>query len=95
MVKVAVNGFGRIGRLVFRFAWEDPTLELVHLNDLHFCESAAYLLKYDSVHGIWDRDVKVLEGGDAFSVVEDNGACTYVSFTRERITPTSTFDPWG
>jgi glyceraldehyde 3-phosphate dehydrogenase len=84
MVKVAVNGFGRIGRLVFRFAWEDPTLELVHLNDLYFCESAAYLLKYDSVHGTWDRDVKVLEGGDAFSVVEDNGACTYVSFTREK-----------
>jgi len=84
MVKVAVNGFGRIGRLVFRFAWEDPTLELVHVNDLCSCESAAYLLKYDSVHGTWDRDVKVLEGEDAFSVVEDNGACTNVSFTREK-----------
>jgi glyceraldehyde 3-phosphate dehydrogenase len=84
MVKVAVNGFGRIGRLVFRFAWEDPTLEVVHVNDLCSCESAAYLLKYDSVHGTWDRDVKVLEGGDAFSVVEENGACTNVSFTREK-----------
>jgi glyceraldehyde 3-phosphate dehydrogenase len=84
MVKVAVNGFGRIGRLVFRFAWEDPTLEIVHVNDLCSCESAAYLLKYDSVHGTWDRDVKVLEGGEAFSVVDDNGTLTNVSFSREK-----------
>lgn len=57
MVKVAVNGFGRIGRLVFRYAWDDPTLEIVHVNDLCSVESAAYLVKYDSVHGTWDKDV--------------------------------------
>mmetsp|Transcript_12451 Transcript_12451/g.23365 ORF Transcript_12451/g.23365 Transcript_12451/m.23365 type:complete len:257 (+) Transcript_12451:147-917(+) len=57
MVKVAVNGFGRIGRLVFRYAWDDPTLEIVHVNDLCSVESAAYLIKYDSVHGTWDKDV--------------------------------------
>jgi len=58
MVKCAVNGFGRIGRLVFRYAWEDPTLEIVHVNDVCSCESAAYLIQYDSVHGTWDRKVE-------------------------------------
>ena len=57
MVKVAVNGFGRIGRLVFRYAWDDPTLEIVHVNDLCSVQSAAYLVKYDSVHGTWDKDL--------------------------------------
>lgn len=57
MVKVAINGFGRIGRLVFRYAWDDPTLEVVHVNDLCAVESAAYLVKYDSVHGTWDHEV--------------------------------------
>jgi len=67
MVKVAVNGFGRIGRLVFRYAWDDPTLEIVHVNDLCSVESAAYLVKYDSVHGTWDKEV-VQEKGDHFTV---------------------------
>ena len=55
MVKVAINGFGRIGRLVFRYAWDDPTLEIVHVNDLCSIDSAAYLVKYDSVHGTWEN----------------------------------------
>jgi len=56
-VKCVVNGFGRIGRLTFRNAWEDPDIEVVHINDLCSVDSAAYLLKYDSVHGIWDKVV--------------------------------------
>jgi len=79
MAKVAVNGFGRIGRLVFRFAWEDPTLEIVHVNDLCSCESAAYLVQYDSVHGTWKKQVKALEDGTGFTV---DG--TLVSFSREK-----------
>lgn len=67
MVKVAINGFGRIGRLVFRYAWDDPTLEIVHVNDLCSVESAAYLVKYDSVHGTWNKDVKQEKDGE-FSV---------------------------
>lgn len=63
MVKCAINGFGRIGRLVFRYAWEDPTLEIVHVNDLCSCESAEYLAKYDSVHGTWDKETELVEGG--------------------------------
>lgn len=64
MVKVAINGFGRIGRLVFRYAWEDPTLDIVHVNDLCAVESAAYLIKYDSVHGTWDKDVVQEKDGE-------------------------------
>jgi len=64
MVKVAVNGFGRIGRLVFKYAWDDPTLEIVHVNDLCSVESAAYLLKYDSVHGTWGKDVVQDKAGE-------------------------------
>ena len=68
MVKCAVNGFGRIGRLVFRYAWEDPLLELIHVNDLCSVDSAAYLLKYDSVHGTWDKEVEVTADGKGFTV---------------------------
>jgi glyceraldehyde 3-phosphate dehydrogenase len=68
MVRVAVNGFGRIGRIVFRYAWDDPTLELVHVNDLCSCESAAYLLKYDSVHGTWDKSVEASEDGTTMTI---------------------------
>ena len=62
-VKCAVNGFGRIGRLCFRYAWDDPELEIVHVNDLCSTESASYLIKYDSVHGTWDKKVELVEGG--------------------------------
>ena len=67
-VKCAVNGFGRIGRLCFRYAWEDPELEIVHVNDLCSCESAAYLAKYDSVHGTWDKKVTHAEDGTSFTI---------------------------
>lgn len=68
MVKCAINGFGRIGRLVFRYAWDDPTLEIVHVNDLCSCESAAYLAKYDSVHGTWGKEVEETGDGSGFTV---------------------------
>ena len=50
MIKVAINGFGRIGRLVFRIMEEDPELEVVAINDLTDSEQLAYLLKYDTSH---------------------------------------------
>ena len=50
MIKVAINGFGRIGRLVFRIMEEDPTFEVVAINDLTEPEQLAHLLKYDSNH---------------------------------------------
>lgn len=50
MIKVAINGFGRIGRLVFRLMEEDPSFEVVAINDLTDAEQLAYLLKYDTNH---------------------------------------------
>jgi len=50
-IKIGINGFGRIGRLVFRAAQSNPNIEVVGINDLFDTDSLAYLLKYDSVHG--------------------------------------------
>ena len=50
MKKIAINGFGRIGRLVFRIMDQDPELEVVAINDLTDAEQLAYLLKYDTSH---------------------------------------------
>lgn len=60
-VKVGINGFGRIGRLVFRAALSNPGMEVVGINDLTDAETLAHLLKYDSVHGILDADVKTAD----------------------------------
>ncbi|MGD1003713.1 MAG: type I glyceraldehyde-3-phosphate dehydrogenase [Minisyncoccia bacterium] len=57
-VRVAINGFGRIGRLFFKAAFEQPGIEIVALNDLGDVENLAYLLKYDTVYRRFDKDVK-------------------------------------
>jgi glyceraldehyde 3-phosphate dehydrogenase len=56
-VKVGINGFGRIGRLVFRASLKHPDIEVVAVNDLTDSATMAHLLKYDSVHGMLDRSV--------------------------------------
>ena len=56
-LKVAVNGFGRIGRMVFRAGFNNPDIELVAINDLTDTATLAHLLKYDSVHGAFGEDV--------------------------------------
>ncbi len=56
MIKVAINGFGRIGRLVFRLMEEDPEFEIVAINDLTDAEQLAYLLKYDTNHRNYKLD---------------------------------------
>ena len=53
-MKVAINGFGRIGRLVFRLMNDDPKMEVVAINDLTDAEQLAYLLKYDTNHGNYE-----------------------------------------
>lgn len=64
MIKVAINGFGRIGRLVFRIMEEDPTFEVVAINDLTDAEQLAYLLKYDSNHRQYRPNEISFEGND-------------------------------
>lgn len=56
MIKVAINGFGRIGRLVFRIMEENPNLEVVAINDLTDPAQLAYLLKYDTSHRTYMKD---------------------------------------
>ncbi len=60
--KIGINGFGRIGRNVFRASYKDPDIEIVAVNDITDDDTLAHLLKYDSVLGILDSDVKA-EGG--------------------------------
>ena len=62
-VKVAINGFGRIGRNVFRAQMDDPGVEIVAINDITDINSLAHLLKYDSVLGNLDADVSTTENG--------------------------------
>ena len=57
-VRVAINGFGRIGRLVYRAAYKNKDLEIVAVNDLTDAKTLAHLLKYDSVHGTMDADIR-------------------------------------
>ncbi len=61
-IKVGINGFGRIGRLVFRAACQRNDLEVVAINDLIDVEYMAYMLKYDSVHGRFNGTVEVKDG---------------------------------
>ena len=56
-IKVGINGFGRIGRNVFKSAFESKDLEIVAVNDLTSNDTLAHLLKYDSVFGIWDKEI--------------------------------------
>ncbi|MEK7104812.1 MAG: glyceraldehyde 3-phosphate dehydrogenase NAD-binding domain-containing protein [Patescibacteria group bacterium] len=58
-IKVAINGFGRIGRAFLKIAWERPEIEIVAVNDLGDIANMAYLLKYDTVYGKWEHDIKV------------------------------------
>ncbi|APG64937.1 type I glyceraldehyde-3-phosphate dehydrogenase [Tenacibaculum todarodis] len=62
MIKIGINGFGRIGRLAFRSAVKRVDVQVVAINDLLDVDYLAYLLKYDSVHGRFDGEVEVKDG---------------------------------
>ncbi|MCL2654804.1 MAG: type I glyceraldehyde-3-phosphate dehydrogenase [Coriobacteriia bacterium] len=64
-IKLGINGFGRIGRNVFRAAFDDPDVEVVAVNDLTDSKTLAHLLKYDSVHGAFGHRVEATEEGFA------------------------------
>ncbi|MBI5390970.1 type I glyceraldehyde-3-phosphate dehydrogenase [Candidatus Woesearchaeota archaeon] len=63
MVNVAINGFGRIGRLVFRAGFGDKNIDIIAVNDLSDVATLAHLLKHDSVHGTYAADVKPANDG--------------------------------
>ncbi|WP_431241709.1 glyceraldehyde 3-phosphate dehydrogenase NAD-binding domain-containing protein [Flavobacterium sp. P21] len=79
MKKIAINGFGRIGRSSLKVILDTPDLELVGINDLMSIENAVYLLKYDSIYGKYDK--KVTFEGD------------YILIDNHRIKYTSKKDP--
>ncbi len=62
MIKIGINGFGRIGRLAFRIAAQRENVQVVGINDLLDVDYLAYMLKYDSVHGRFDGTVEVEDG---------------------------------
>lgn len=61
-IKLAINGFGRIGRQFFKAAIQDPNIEVVAINDLAELNNLAYLLKYDTIYGNYDKEVTHDEG---------------------------------
>ncbi|HTF80864.1 MAG TPA: type I glyceraldehyde-3-phosphate dehydrogenase [Cytophagales bacterium] len=61
-IKIGINGFGRIGRLVFRVAIKRPDIEVVGINDLIDVDYMAYMLKYDSTHGKFEGEITVKDG---------------------------------
>jgi glyceraldehyde 3-phosphate dehydrogenase len=65
-IRVAINGFGRIGRAFLKIAWDRDDIEVVVANDLGSMESLAYLLRYDTVYGNWNHKVEI--DGDSFNI---------------------------
>lgn len=84
-VRVGINGFGRIGRVVMRAALKRSDIEVVHINDLTDTATLAHLLKYDSVHGTLDASVEARDGA-----IVVNGKEISVSAVRD---PSEL--PWG
>ena len=60
-IKVGINGFGRIGRMVFRASLNHPEIEIVGINDLCPADYLAYMLKYDTMHGICNAEISSTE----------------------------------
>ena len=87
MVKVGINGFGRIGRLVLRAAWRWPQLEFIHINEVRGgSAAAAHLLKFDSVHGRW---APAVESAGCDRITIDGAALSF----SEHSTPSEV--PWA
>ncbi len=75
-IKLGINGFGRIGRMVFRAALNNPDVEITAINDLTDTKTTAHLLEYDSVHGI----LKTPVSADKDSIVVDNKTIKVMAF---------------
>ena len=77
--RIAINGFGRIGRNVFRLLLHNPTIEVVAINDIADCKTMAHLLKYDSIHGVLNKSISFTD--DSISI--DNKS--YIFFHESEI----------
>ena len=73
-IRVAINGFGRIGRAVLKVAWNKPEIEIIAINDLGSIDSLSYLLEYDTVYGKWGKKIEIEKdeaGLNSFIVIDD------------------------
>ena len=82
MTRVAINGFGRIGRLVFRIMEEDPNLEVIAINDLTAASDLAYLLKYDTSHRLYNKKIDSTEDS---IIVDDREIKVYKEIDPEKL----------
>lgn len=71
--RIAINGFGRIGRASLKIALEKKDVEIVAVNDLTNPRILAHLLKYDSAYGVYDKDIYVEEDGKKVRLEDNNG----------------------
>ena len=77
-LRVAINGFGRIGRIFTRVAWENPNIEIVAINSRSSGDIYAHLLKYDSIYGVWDHEVthnndhEIIVDGKSIALYHEN-----------------------
>ncbi|MEZ7887454.1 MAG: type I glyceraldehyde-3-phosphate dehydrogenase [Flavobacteriales bacterium] len=69
MIRIGINGFGRIGRTLFRLISERDDLEIVHVNDIHPLKTLLHLVKYDSIHGKFDKSLTYVQ--DDLFLMED------------------------
>ncbi len=75
-IRIAINGFGRMGRLGFRAGWDNPAYQIVHINEISGnSHSMAHLLEFDSVHGRWQRSIS----DNADAIIVDGQRVTYSS----------------
>lgn len=81
-MKIAINGLGRIGRLLFRAAFEDKNIEIVCLNTPGDIKILAHLLQYDSLHGVWNVDCKI---EDNLLIINDRAIPVYNHREIEKI----------
>ncbi len=86
--RIAINGFGRIGRMVFRIGWDNPQLEFVTINDITTPKTLAYLLKYDSVHGIWNHGIEYSDN----SIIIDSREIPVFAERNPALLPWKKFD---
>lgn len=91
--RVAINGFGRIGRLFFRQAFEASDLEIIAINDLGDVENLAYLLKYDSVYGRYGKEIQAIaptETGGAGKLIVDGKEIAFIQVKDPSLLPWKT-----
>lgn len=87
-IRIGINGFGRMGRLAVRAAWSWPEIEFVHINELKGgAVTAAHLLKFDSVHGKWEKEVEAGEN----RVIIDNKPLTFSEYSQPGEVPWEEF----